>query len=324
MKPFVNKSMTMIFSVAWIFICWHSSICASEQYVLVAEWGGHGEEEGQFISPRGLTVDSEDNIYVTDISLGRIQKFTSDGEFITAWGETGKGDGQFDIPWGIAIDKEDTVYVSEMLNDRIQKFTSDGEFMAAWSTCLNRLRLLSMPQGVAVDNGGNVYVFHVAQLLPFFSLPYHCIQKFNPEGRLCKKWVYWNIAMALAVDSEGNLFAPGFIFGEIHKFSSEGVVLDRWSSCRITSGEIACFPSAIALDREDNVYVTDYLYYNIKKFTADGEFITSWKIENSGGFTSHPTPHGLTVDSEGCVYVVDGSTETIKKYAKIPDGMNNN
>ena len=92
----------------------------------------------------------------------------------------------------------------------------------------------------------------------------------------------------------------------------------------MTSGEIACFPTAIALDREDNVYVTDYLYYNIKKFTADGEFITSWKMENSGGFTSHPTPYGLAVDREGFVYVVDGATETIKKYGKIPDGINNN
>ena len=324
MNPFVKRSMIMIFSVAWILFFWHTSMVASEQYELIAEWGEHGEGEGQFISPLGLTVDSADNIYVTDLSLGRIQKFTSDGEFIAMWGETGKGEGQFDIPWGIAIDKEDNVYVSEMLNDRIQKFTSDGEFIAAWSTRLNRLRLLSMPQGVAVDSEGNVYVFHVAQLLPFFTLPYHCIQKFNPGGFLSKKWAYWNIAMALAVDSEGNLFAPGFIFGEIHKFSAEGVVLDRWGSCRITSGEVACFPSAIALDSEDNVYVTDYLYYNIKKFTADGEFITSWKIETSEGFTSHPTPYGLAVDSEGCVYVVDGATETIKKYAKISDGMHNN
>ena len=315
-KPIAQQSIRMIFTVALILFFWNSSIFASEQYELVTEWGGYGEEDGQFISPLGLTVDSENNIYVTDISLSRIQKFTSDGEFLSTWGEAGKGDGQFDIPWGIAIDKEGNVYVSEMLNDRIQKFTADGDFITAWSTSLNRLRFISMPQGVTVDNEGNIYVFHVSQILPFFTLPYHCIQKFDAEGLFTQKWMYWNIAMELAIDSEGNLYAPGFIFGEIHKFSSDGRIIDRWGSCRIDSGEIACFPSAIALDSQDNVYVTDYLYYNIKKFTSDGEFITSWKIENSGGFTSHPTPYGLAVDSEGFVYVVDGATETIKKYGK--------
>ena len=318
-KSIVQKCIRMIFPVVVIISVSSSSISASEQYELVTEWGGFGEEEGQFISPLGLTVDSENNIYVTDITLNRIQKFTSDGVFISTWGETGKEDGQLEGPWGIAIDREDTVYVSEMINDRIQKFTSDGAFISTWSTRLDRWGLLSMPQGMTVDNEGGVYVFHVAQPLPFFTLPYQCIQKYNSEGLLTRKWMYWNIAMGLATDSGGNLYAPGFIFGEIHTFSSDGVVIDRWGSCLSARGEIACFPTAIALDREDNVYVTDYLYYNIKKFTADGEFITSWKIENSGGFTSHPTPYGLAVDSEGFVYVVDGATETVKKYGKISE-----
>ena len=169
-KSIVQKNIRMIFPVVVIIFFWSSSIFASEQYELVAEWGGFGEEDGQFISPLGLTVDSENNIYVTDISLSRIQKFTSDGEFISQWGETGKGDGQFDSPWGIAIDNEDNVYVSEMFNDRIQKFTSDGEFITRWSTRLKGpWRLVSMPQGLAVDHDGNVYVFHVSQLLPFLT-----------------------------------------------------------------------------------------------------------------------------------------------------------
>jgi tripartite motif-containing protein 71 len=322
-KSIVQKSIRMIFPVVAIIFVWSSSAFASEQYELVAEWGGFGEEEGQFISPLGLTVDSENNIYVTDIALNRIQKFTSEGDLISQWGGAGKGDGQFDTPWGIAIDNEDNVYVSDMFNDRIQKFTSDGEFITRWSTRLKGpWRLVSMPQGLAVDHDGNVYVYHVSQLLPFLGLPKSYIQKFDSEGLFINKWSFWNIAMELAVDSGGNLYAPGFIFGEIHTFSSDGTVIGRWGSCRSTSGEIACFPTAIALDREDNVYVTDYLYYNIKKFTADGEFITSWKMENSGGFTSHPTPYGLAVDSEGFVYVVDGATETVKKYGKISEGLN--
>ena len=68
-KSIVQISIRMIFPVVLIIFFWSSSIFASEQYELVAEWGGLGEEDGQFISPLGLTLDSEDNIYVTDISL---------------------------------------------------------------------------------------------------------------------------------------------------------------------------------------------------------------------------------------------------------------
>ena len=47
----------------------------------------------------------------TDYSLDRIQKFDSNGTFITKWGSEGSDDGQFDGPKGIAIDSSGNVYV---------------------------------------------------------------------------------------------------------------------------------------------------------------------------------------------------------------------
>ncbi len=44
-------------------------------------------------------------VYVTDTLNYRIQKFTSEGEFITKWGREGSGDGKFERPYGIAISK---------------------------------------------------------------------------------------------------------------------------------------------------------------------------------------------------------------------------
>ena len=41
-KPIVQKSIRMIFSVALIIFLWSSAIFASEQYELIAEWGGFG------------------------------------------------------------------------------------------------------------------------------------------------------------------------------------------------------------------------------------------------------------------------------------------
>ena len=58
----------------------------------------------QFMVPHSMAFDSEGNIYVTDVNNHRIQKFTSDGEFITKWGTEGNGDGEFSSPEGIDVD----------------------------------------------------------------------------------------------------------------------------------------------------------------------------------------------------------------------------
>ena len=42
---------------------------------LVAQWG-----EGRFIVPHGLSIDADDNVWLTDVRLNRIFKFSHDGE----------------------------------------------------------------------------------------------------------------------------------------------------------------------------------------------------------------------------------------------------
>ena len=52
----------------------------------------------------------------------RIQKFTSDGTFITEWGERGTDNGEFGCGT-LAIDSADNLYVADKGNDRVQKFS---------------------------------------------------------------------------------------------------------------------------------------------------------------------------------------------------------
>jgi hypothetical protein len=64
------------------------------------------------------------NVYVTDTTSvsNQIQKFTTNGTFITSWGAVGSGDGQFEEPTSIALDSSDNVYVIDRGNMRIQVF----------------------------------------------------------------------------------------------------------------------------------------------------------------------------------------------------------
>jgi tripartite motif-containing protein 71 len=101
-----------------------------------------GRGPAQFLYPGGIAIDSSGNLFVADNGNYRIQKFSSDGEFISAWGshcnlrtgsgcydpdgQTGPlslGDGQFSDNIGdVAVDSLGKVYVSDNGNDRIQVF----------------------------------------------------------------------------------------------------------------------------------------------------------------------------------------------------------
>jgi tripartite motif-containing protein 71 len=61
-------------------------------------------------------------MYLSDMGNFRIQKFDSNGNFITKWGTEGEGESEFKIPEGIAIDSSGNVYVADTHNSRIQKF----------------------------------------------------------------------------------------------------------------------------------------------------------------------------------------------------------
>src|ERR671918_2405144 len=60
-------------------------------------------------------TDFSKEVFVVDYANIRIQKFDTDGKFITKWGSEGDGEGQFKIPHGIAVDSSgSSVYVTDM------------------------------------------------------------------------------------------------------------------------------------------------------------------------------------------------------------------
>lgn len=68
--------------------------------------GGQGTGDGEFDSAGGVAVASDGSVYVSDWFNHRIQKFTSEGVFVSKWGTEGTGDGQFIQPATVAVASE--------------------------------------------------------------------------------------------------------------------------------------------------------------------------------------------------------------------------
>ena len=91
---------------------------------------GDTQSASSFWGPRGIAVDDNGHVLVTDTGNKRIVVFDEDGNYITEFGSAGFDPGQFDEPVGIAIAPSGTVYVIDTWNQRVQGFapSEDGTF----------------------------------------------------------------------------------------------------------------------------------------------------------------------------------------------------
>lgn len=111
--------------------------------------------------PRGIAVDGDGNVWVTDTGTHRVRKFGPDGTPIAVFGSRGKGPGQFIEPVGITIGADGSVYVADAGNARIQKFAPDMAFVAEFPVAewadrdpRNKPYLAALPDGRLLATAG--------------------------------------------------------------------------------------------------------------------------------------------------------------------------
>jgi tripartite motif-containing protein 71 len=98
-------------------------------------------------------------VYVSDDDKNSIQKFDSDGNFITSWGSEGTGDGQFLQPEAVSVDSSSgNVFVADFEGNNIQKFDSDGNFITKWGSEGTAHDQFWLPHDIAIDSSDNAYV----------------------------------------------------------------------------------------------------------------------------------------------------------------------
>ena len=69
----------------------------------LSQFGSPVSGNGQLSGPRGIGIDSGDNIWVVDSGNNRVEEFSSSGACLSQFGSLGSGNGQLNDPLGIVI-----------------------------------------------------------------------------------------------------------------------------------------------------------------------------------------------------------------------------
>jgi DNA-binding beta-propeller fold protein YncE len=173
---------------------------------LLAQWGKRGTNAGEFTLPRGVAVDSQRDVFVSEYSvLDRVQRFSARGEkLLGGFGHSGTALGEFNRPEGLCVDSQDRLYVPDSCNHRIQVFASDGKLLRAYGKAGKGKGELSYPYDICVDAAGRQYVCEFGNSrIQVFDANDRPIEIIGGPGLAPGQF---NNPWGVALDSAGNLY----------------------------------------------------------------------------------------------------------------------
>jgi len=258
--------------------------------------GGPGVGPGAFRDPSDVAIGPLGDIYVTDSLNNRIQKLSSQGDFLAEAGSAGTAKGQFNEPWGIAVDAAGFVYVADTWNHRIQKFDGNLNFVAVWGA-----EDLFGPRDVAVDPDGNVWVSdtgdgRVVEYSPSGDMLGILGEPGGKPGQLREP-------TGLAFGAGGRLFVADAGNLRIQSFDADlkflGAVDMDW--------EVNEHPF-LAADPEGGLLVSEGNGGRILR--VDGRRVMPI-LERRGGDAELEQPRGMALDALGFVYIADAARDRV-------------
>jgi peptidylamidoglycolate lyase len=235
---------------------------------LINSWGAN-----HFIMPHGLAVDKDNNVWVTDVALHQIFKFSHDGILLMKLGiakEPGNDSLHFNLPTDIAFADDGTFYVSDGYgNSRVVKFSSSGKFIKSWGTYGSKPGEFIIPHGIAIDNKNNIYVADRQN---------NRIQLFDTAGTFLKEVkndMHVEQLPSVAIGFDNSLFAIDYdptkkadstVTGSTFFGFDTSLHPTIHLSASGSTKRVSCWFHDIAIDSKGNIYVGDIIGLKVLKF----------------------------------------------------------
>jgi peptidylamidoglycolate lyase len=232
---------------------------------LLNRWGA-----GVFALPHSITVDGRGNIWVADVALHQIFKFSATGKLLMALGARGKSGedaAHFNRPSDVAIAPDGSIFVSDGYgNNRVVKFDASGKFLLAWGSKGSGIGQFDLPHGIAIDNQSRVLVSDRKNAR---------IQLFDGNGRFLSAWKGPPFVMPqdVKVGRSGRAYvvesgneAPPDESG-ILVLGPDGSLIERIGRYGNYDGQFVD-PHWVAVDSYDTIYVADFEGRRVQKFVV--------------------------------------------------------
>jgi len=235
---------------------------------VLAEWG-----EDTFAMPHGLTVDPDDNVWLTDVALHQAYKFTHDGKLLLTLGERGVSGNDalhFNRPTDVAVDANGSVFISDgYRNTRVMAFSPTGEFVSQWGTQGNGPGEFNVPHGLAIDRVGRIYVADREN---------DRVQVFDRAGNFLAQWKGDEIGRPYGISIAPNSTALVADGGEqpesppdrsgVAVMKLDGTLIERFGRWGNYDGQFR-MAHDVAVAQDGTVYVADITGGRVQKFVAE-------------------------------------------------------
>jgi len=248
----------------------------------VARYNGPGNDSD---CAYAIVLDSSGNVYVTGYSYGS----------------------------GTSADYATIKYNSEGIQQWIVRY--DGPENSSWDES----------NDIAIDNLGNVYVTGRSEGSGIYNNYDYATVKYNSDG--VEQWVVryngpgndYDAALAIALDSSGNVYVTGFSVGSgtdddyaTIKYNTDGV--EQWVARYNGLRNYRDIAKALIVDSLNNVYVTGTSMglgtgddYATLKYNTNGELL--WVALYQGPWYGG-SANDIAIDNSGNVYVTGHSSNS--------------
>ncbi|HYW32200.1 MAG TPA: peptidyl-alpha-hydroxyglycine alpha-amidating lyase family protein [Gemmatimonas sp.] len=249
---------------------------------------------GLIMSPHGIHVDRDNNIWVTDCSCTgprapdtstvkrghQIFKFSPDGKLLLTLGKAGgdKGAGGFFQPNDVHVAPNGTIFVvdghssADTANARIMKFDKLGKLVATWGKRGKGDGGLDQPHALEIDSRGRLFVADRGN---------DRLLIYDQDGKLLDTWYQFSRISGLYIDRNDVLYAA----------DSE-------------SGSVA--PPHAAWKR------------GIRIGSAKDGKVTAFIPDPEAAPRSTSSAEGVAVDAAGNIYGAEVGAKILKKYERVP------
>jgi outer membrane protein assembly factor BamB len=221
------------------------------------------KDKDGLVTPQCVTVDAEDNIYVTDSESGKIFVFSPDGKFERTIGSLKGGEGYFKRPTGIAVDSAaDRIYVTDTLRNEIFVLDMKGNVLQTIGKNGVGNGEFNYPTELRLSGENLIVVdamnFRVQVLGRSGGFRYAIGHIGEGRGQMFR-------SKGIGVDSEGHLYVVEAVSGVVQVFDQEGQLLYYFGQRGTGFGEFQ-LPTGLWIDRNDRVLVVDSYNRRVQVF----------------------------------------------------------